>query len=329
MFPVLLGMLDCPGLPALGDKAVRPRVSHAHGRAPLEGSVAVADALELFPNPAGLHALLVAGQVHGALVRADRARLRHGVEPAVGRQPPERRLRRDQPRLHGGVGALDLDPVEKAGPTAKKCTTGEVQFGDGVEAALVQDARPVLHALAPREVGRDQRVVLPALELLVHIEVGILVICANHKACENQIRLHVIKKASPKVHAEWATLQWPSKSVLDIPRLDVLWGHLPHFLDPMPKGLVLFSLPQIEDFHHLLAGAAPGALGQEGQPAAQLHAPLERVLPGAVLGEAHVPRGHAQHPRAVRGVQHLGCSKTRIDLNPHVLRFFCKPPCQL
>lgn len=85
---------------------------------------------------------------------------------SVQRQRPERRLPSKDTRLHGCVRALDLGHVYEARAAAQQRTPREAELWDGLEAALIECARAVLQARTALDVGADERVQLPALELL-------------------------------------------------------------------------------------------------------------------------------------------------------------------
>ena len=61
-------------------------------------------------------------------------------------------------------------------------TTWHGEFGYGVVPPLVEAARTVADALPLSQVLGHLRMVLPALELSVRVEVGVLVVETNHHA---------------------------------------------------------------------------------------------------------------------------------------------------
>lgn len=77
------------------------------------------------------------------------------------------------------MGAFDFGHVEEAGGVADKGSPREGAFGDGLEAAFVEGARPVREAFAAAEDRRVQWVVLHFLELAVGGEPGVGVVEAD------------------------------------------------------------------------------------------------------------------------------------------------------
>ena len=156
------------GCPARGrgaqPSAATPDLPHLsrHSRPPLRVS-----SLRACPRDAW-HAASVfpaAARIAGA-ARA----VRPAPAPPKSRSPgPARRARRAAPRL-------DLGHVQEAGGAADQRAAGEREPRHRLQAALVERARAVRQARAAAQQRADARVRLPALELLVGVEVGIPVV---------------------------------------------------------------------------------------------------------------------------------------------------------
>mmetsp|Transcript_46268 Transcript_46268/g.144739 ORF Transcript_46268/g.144739 Transcript_46268/m.144739 type:complete len:512 (-) Transcript_46268:298-1833(-) len=321
-------VLERPGLLPARDHRAQARVHHARGEAALEGRVAVAHAVELLVHPAAVEVRLVARGLEALLVRVHLEGLADALLEAL-RERLEGGLGEEHARLEREVRALDLDGVERAGAAAGEGAAREGELGQRVQAALVEHARAVGDAGAALDVLGHVGVVLPALELLVGVEVRVLVVQAHDDAHEHQIGLHVVEEGAAEGLVHEPGLQRVADGVLHEPGLDLVLGHLPDLLDAEAVGLLVLALAQAELLDDLLGAAAAAALGEERLPRVQLDAALEGVLHGAVLGDAHVARGHAHHAGAGRVVEHLGGGEAGVDLHPELLGLAPQPAHEL
>lgn len=96
------------------------------------------------------------------------------------RKPAAHTLTMCQARLY-------LGHIEEAGGAADQRAAREGQPRHGLQAALVERARAVLHARAAVQQAADARVALPALELLEGAEVGIPVVQRHHQPAAHNI----------------------------------------------------------------------------------------------------------------------------------------------
>ena len=75
-------------------------------------------------------------------------------------------FRRQHPGLHGGVGSLDLDPVQETGPASDQHAAGKRELRQGLQPPLVYGTSPIANPFATLEVLADPGMLLPALKLV-------------------------------------------------------------------------------------------------------------------------------------------------------------------
>lgn len=138
------------------------------------------------------------------------------------------RFSRKHARLHRGVRALNLHAVEETSAAAQQRTAGEGELGQAVVSSLVEYACAVLDTRAALDMLRDFRVVLPALELAVGVEVGVLVAEAHDHAHEHEIGLHVVEESAAERVTQRRLLQGPAQRVLNQSRLELVGRNFPN-----------------------------------------------------------------------------------------------------
>ncbi|MNM65561.1 hypothetical protein D3C81_770130 [compost metagenome] len=99
---------------------------------------------------------------------------------------------------------------------------------------------------------------------------------------------------------------------------------LPQFLDADAVGLRILAFVQLETADQLAAEMAARAFGEHGVLRLQRHAAFECRTDAAVLFDAHVAGGHADH-RAVVAVQHFGGGKAGEDRHFQRFRLLRQP----
>ena len=161
----------------VGNRAAHEVTELVHARAE------VALGIQLFIEPAVLEALFETGDFFTAL--AVLQRLKHC-------------LCAQQAGLHGGVGALDLGAVQRAGVTAQQQAAREAHLRQGVEATLGNGTGAIGHSLAAFQVLLDLRMQLQALELVERAHVRVVVRQVRDQAYINLTVLKVIKEGAPR-----------------------------------------------------------------------------------------------------------------------------------
>ena len=232
---------------------------------------------KLVVDPALLHRRLVLHNHLGLLLRVDLVGLCHYVV-VVGGEDGVQGLGGNHAGLEGGVASLDLDTVEESSTASNKSASREGELRNGVEAPFVEDPGAVRDALAALEVLPHVGVVLPALELAVGVKVWVLVVESNHETNEDLVGSHVVEEGASERLIESTVLERPAEGVLDVTRLGVLLRNFPDLLHSEAKRLGLNAVPKVELLHELLAATSPGALGKEGLPGVEFHAPLKGTL---------------------------------------------------
>src|SRR6185369_5462995 len=175
-------------------------------------------------------------------------------------------------------------------------------------------------ALAARKRVTHQWVRLEALELLERAQVGIRIIEVDHKADRHQVVAKMIEKRS----AARVLVERPAKRVLHQAWPVLLWRNFPELLEPDPILLRLAVLLEAKALEQYLGQAAARAFGEERVFRPQLDAAREGILRAAVLANTHVTGGNASD-RALRRVEHFGCSKARKYLDAQRLRLGGEP----
>mmetsp|Transcript_7081 Transcript_7081/g.29473 ORF Transcript_7081/g.29473 Transcript_7081/m.29473 type:complete len:334 (-) Transcript_7081:782-1783(-) len=154
----------------------------------LEGGLVVADRAELVVDPARSQRRVVRSTRLRRIVVAGKPFLEDGFGGEHG-------------GLHRGVRAFDLGHVDEARRAADEAAPGKRELGwNGLEAALVDDARAVPDALAAVEMLRDDGVVLEPLELLVRRDLGVRVVESDDEAELDETLIlgaaHVVQEAA-------------------------------------------------------------------------------------------------------------------------------------
>src|SRR5271163_1305968 len=108
-----------PGRIAAEHISVERRIGEAGPQAPAEAGPDIAYPPQLIPNPAPFEGGLDLGA-------------------RVSRQSAKDGLGRDPPRLHRGVGTLDLRYVDKSGGVPRKRAAREIEPRDRLKAAFVE-----------------------------------------------------------------------------------------------------------------------------------------------------------------------------------------------
>ena len=105
-----------------------------------------------------------------------RERKREREREREKKKKKERERERERERyLDGKVRSLDLDRVEKSRRASHQRPARKRQFGQGVEATLIQTPCPVLDSLSAFKMLGDVRVVFPPLKLLIGVDVPAMV----------------------------------------------------------------------------------------------------------------------------------------------------------
>ena len=271
----------------------------------MEGRADVPDPVELVPQPGFAQQLGIAAQLRPLRAALERC---------------ERRLRRDHPRLHRRVGALDLGHVEEARGVADQRAAREHQLGDRLEPTLGQGACAIGDPPAALEETADGGVGLVALHLLERREMWVRVVEPDHEAHRDQVVAEHVEPGAAIGVARHRPADRVDDLALAVPR----GVDFPQLLDTEPVGLRLHALAQVEPVHGDLGQGAATALGQQRQLGMQLHPGLEVRPLLAGLGDTHVAGGDAAHaPRLV--LEQLGRGEAGIDLDPQRLGLLPEP----
>lgn len=151
---------ECPRGAALEEERVEPRVGHTapYAERRVETRTHVAYFMEIGPYPAVPNRGVVLAHIAwGGGARLRYVRFCEYVCRCLGCE---------HPRLHGVVGAFDFRDVDEPCRTPDQSTAWEVEFGNGLQTALVQRASTIRNASrVTRQELCEIRVVLHALRL--------------------------------------------------------------------------------------------------------------------------------------------------------------------
>ncbi|KAG1252012.1 hypothetical protein G6F68_011992 [Rhizopus microsporus] len=238
-------------------------------------------------------------------------RLRVGVQfivLAIGSQGVEGRIGAQHAGLDRGVAALDAADVEVAGLAADQCATGEHRLRQRHQATGGDGARAVTDAGATFQVLADGRVGLEALEFLERAQPRVLVVQADHVADGNLAAVSVVQERA----AIGVVVQRPAGGVHHQARLMLGRVDLPQLLDADAVGLRVLAFVQLVTGDQLAAEVAARAFSEDRVLGLQRHATLEGRADAAVLLDAHVAGGYADHFTVV-AIQHLGGGEAGED----------------
>lgn len=269
------GVVEGPGGSALEENGVDTRVENSSKVAErgVETGSAVTDLLQLLPDPAVLDLLLKVLQNNGlallVLVRGD---------GSVGR------LGSEHSRLHGSVGTLDLDQVQESSGASNQGTSGEVQLGNRLKTSLVNGTGTIGQALASLQKILDVGMVLPALELLVGVEVRVLIVETDDETQAEHIFAHVVNKRS----SVGRVVDGPAHGVDNSSWLGFFGVNLPDFLDSDTVGLGVALVAKVELAEELLGQRAVASFGKESDLGVELHAALELLLGLEILVQSDI-----------------------------------------
>ena len=188
-----------------------------------------------------------------------------------------------------------------------------------LEAALVQRPRAVADPPPAGEMAAHRRVGLEALHLLERRQPGVAVVETDDEAVRHQVGAEMVQERP----AIGLPVERPADRVLDQPGAVVVGRDLPQFLDADRVGLRLGAFAQGEAGDRLLAERAAAALGEHGVGGAQFHAALVAAGGGAVLADAHVAGGDADHFPVLH--QQFGGGEAGVDFHPQRLRLLAQP----
>ena len=215
--------------------------------------------------------------------------------------------------------ALDLGHVHEAGGIADQRAAREDQLGNGLQPALVQRPSTVGDATPALEMLADIRVGFEALHLLERRQPRILVVQTDHESVRHQVLAKMVQeRTAVRVH-----LQRPAGGMLDEARFMVFGRDFPQLLDADGIGLILHAVAQIVAGQQLLGQRAPAALGEQRIGGAQLHPAREIVGRHAVLADAHVAGGDADH--AAVFLQYLRRREAGVDFNAQLFGLRAEP----
>ena len=244
----------------------------AHEEAVPEGLAHVADAAQVLPDEAGLELLVVGGERAG----------RPGRPPA--RDRCERRLRGESPRLDRVVDALERRHVDEAGAVAAQEQAGCVEALRERDVAALRDRlRPPADALAALEDPPDARMELQLLQQVVHRQLDVAVVEADHHAERDHVVAHGIDERAAELAVLPPAAQRPTERVDDAPQRpcdlpDLLHAERPHLrvlageVEVLERGAREVALRALaEDRHARLQVRARLEVGQRvAVPAAPL-----------------------------------------------------------
>lgn len=126
--------------------------------------------------------------------------------------------------------------------------------------------------------------VLPALELLVGVEVRVLVVETDDETQAEHVLAHVVDKRS----SVGGVVNGPAHGVDNGSRLGLFGVNLPDFLDSNTVGLGVALVTKVKLAEKLLGQRSVASFGKEGDLGVELHAALELFLGLEILVQSDI-----------------------------------------
>ena len=225
--------------------------------------------------------------------------------------------------LHGRVGALLLQVVQKAGIVAHQEPAGHGELRQGGKAALDDRAGAIGDALAAREGAANQRMLLEALELVKGREVRVLVAQVNDEPHRHLLALQVVEVGAAQ-RLPRPVAEGPAHCVQHPPGLVLVRLDFPDLLEANAIVLGVRLCVQLEALDELLAQMPAAALGKNSVLGAEFIARLVAGLLLAVGANAHVASRDANNG-AVLPVEDFAGGKAREEHDPQGLGALRQP----
>eukprot|EP01033_Poteriospumella_lacustris_P004048 gene4047-gene4446 len=156
---------------------------------------------------------------------------------------------------------------------------------------------------------------LPALEFLIRIQVGVLVVQTDNHTHQDEVGLHVIQKCAAVDITDRRRLQRPSKSVLNQTRGQIFFGNFPDFLDTDTIRLNVLALAQVELLDKVLRARASTSLCENSMTSMKLNTANKAILNFVAFGDT--------------SIEHLVGREPRVDFNTKLFGLGGKPSSEL